>query len=176
LAHNTTVTLTVNPVTASTNVALAANGATALASSTVNANFPPAGTNNGDRKGLQWEHGGGWNDGTVFAFPDTLEIDFNGAQTINEIDVFTIQDNYLSPIDPTPAMTFNSFGIRDFEVQYWNGSAWAQVSGGAVTGNNLVWRRFTFAGITTSKIRAVVTGSADGAFSRIVEFEAWTGS
>jgi len=176
LAHNTTVTLTVNPVTASTNVALAANGATALASSTVNANFPAAGTNNGDRKGLQWEHGGGWNDGTVFAFPDTLEIDFNGSQTINEIDVFTIQDNYLSPIDPTPTMTFNSFGIRDFEVQYWNGSAWAQVSGGAVTGNNLVWCRFTFAGITTSKIRVVVTGSADGAFSRIVEVEAWTGS
>src|SRR6185437_13864883 len=47
-----------------TNVALAANGGTAVASSTYNANFPASGTNDGDRRGTNWGSGGGWNDGT----------------------------------------------------------------------------------------------------------------
>jgi len=166
----------VNPLASSVNVALASNGGLAVASSTINSNFPASGTNNGDRKGLQWEHGGGWNDATALAFPNILEVDFNGSKTINEIDVFTLQDNYPSPLDPTPTMTFSQYGIRDFEVQYWTGSAWTPVSGGTVTGNNLVWRQFTFAGITTAKIRIVITGTADGAYSRVTEVEAWTGN
>ena len=32
-------------------------------------------------------------------------------------------------------------GLRAFEVQYWNGSAWVAVPGGAVTNNNQVWRQ-----------------------------------
>src|SRR4051812_2456201 len=70
-----------------TNVALASNGGMAAASSVVNGNFPAFAVNNGDRKGLNWGAGGGWNDATSNAFPDWLEIDFSGIQTINEIDV-----------------------------------------------------------------------------------------
>src|SRR5262249_42145926 len=46
------------------NVALAANGATAIASSTNSGSsgFGPSGAINGDRKGLSWGNGGGWND------------------------------------------------------------------------------------------------------------------
>ena len=44
---------------------------------------------NGDRRGQPWGAGGGWNDGTPNTWPDWLEIDFSGAQTIDEIDVFT---------------------------------------------------------------------------------------
>ena len=46
-------------------------------------------------------NGGGWNDATAYTFPDWVQIVFNGAQTITEIDVFTIQDNYAAPADPT---------------------------------------------------------------------------
>jgi hypothetical protein len=70
-------------------------------------------------------------------------------------------------------MTFSLYGLTSFDVQYWTGSTWATVPGGAVTGNNKVWRKFTFAPINTSKIR-LVTNAAVDAFSRITEVEAWT--
>jgi hypothetical protein len=66
------------------------------------------------------------------------------------------------------------YGLRDFEVQYWTGSAWAPVPGGTVTGNNKVWRQFTFAPLSTTKIRVYVTATGDNVWSRIAEVEAYT--
>jgi uncharacterized membrane protein len=69
-------------------------------------------------------------------------------------------------------MTFTSWGLRTFEVQYWTGTAWASIPGASVTNNNLVWRKFTFTPVTTTKIRVHVTAALNG-FSRMVELEAW---
>jgi len=41
-----------------------------------------------------------------------------------------------------------------------------------VTGNNKVWRRFTFAPVQTSKVRVLVHNALNG-YSRLVEVEAW---
>jgi hypothetical protein len=164
--------VTVTPPAGRANVALAAYGAVATASSTSSANFPPAGAIDGDRRGLNWGSGGGWNDGTKSAWPDWLDIEFNGTQTIEEIDVFTVQDNYGNPIEPTPGTTFTKYGIVDFKVEYWTGSDWDTVPGGVVTGNNLVWRQFYFEPVTTSRIRVVVT-NGKGNYSRLTEVEAW---
>ena len=121
------------------NVALSANGGVATSSSNFNVSpyhFTAAGANDGDRKGANWGSGSG--------FPGWLEIDFNGNKSIGEIDVFTVQDNYSSPSEPTETMTFGNYGLTGYEVQYWNGSAWADVSGGSVGGNNKVWpEKFT---------------------------------
>src|SRR5262249_44174568 len=46
------------------NVAAAVNGAVAFASSTPDTGYGASGVINGDRKGLNWGNGGGWNDGT----------------------------------------------------------------------------------------------------------------
>ena len=154
------------------NVAAASAGASASASSTYGAAYAPSGANNGDRKGLNWGAGGGWNDDTLGAFADWLQVDFSGSKTINEIDVFTLQDVYAAPSTPTPSMTFTQYGIRDFDVQYWNGSGWQTIPGGSVTGNNLVWRQFTFAPVTTPRIRVLVN-DALASYSRITEVEAW---
>ncbi len=166
------VHVTVTPPVGRMNMALAASGGVATASSTYNANYPASGTINGDRKGLFWGAGGGWNDGTPNASPDWLEINFNGSKTIDEVNVFTMQDNYTAPVEPTPTLTFGYWGIRAFEVQYWTGTAWAAVPGGAVTNNNLVWRRFVFVPVTTTKIRVYITGALNS-FSRVMEVEAW---
>jgi hypothetical protein len=154
------------------NVALAANGATALASSTYPGCCGASEAINGERRGHPWAAGGGWNDGTGNAWPDWLEITFNGAKTLDEIDVFTLQDNYAAPSDPTPAMTFTLYGLRDFVVQYWTGASWLPVPGGTFTNNSLVWRQITFAPLTTTKIRISVTAGANG-YSRITEVEAF---
>jgi hypothetical protein len=141
----------------------------AVASSTYSNAFATTNAIDGDRKGLVY-----WNDATPRSFPDWLEVDFNGMKTISEVDVFTVQDNFQSPIDPTLATTFSLYGLRNFEVQYWTGTAWAAVPGGTVTNNSFVWRQFVFAPVATTKVRVLVTAVADGVWSRITEVEAYT--
>ena len=162
------------PPPSSTNVALASSGAVARASSSYSSGFAPSGSIDGDRKGLNWGTSGGWADGTPGAFPDWLEVEFSTAFAITQINVFTVQDAFYAPPEPTSSTTFTQYGLTDFDVQYWTGSAWVTVPGGSVTGNTLVWRGFSFAAITTTKIRVLANRGADS-FSRIVEVEAYTG-
>jgi hypothetical protein len=154
-------------------VAASANGGVASASSTYNAGTPVSSVIDGDRKGVPWGSGGGWNDATYNVFPDWVQVNFAQARAIDEIDVFTLQDNYSSPVDPTPTMTFNYYGITAFDVQYWDGANWITVPGGSVTGNNLVWRSFSVPSITTDRIRVLING-ASGGYSRITEIEAYS--
>jgi RHS repeat-associated protein len=160
-------------VTNRTNVALSANGGSATASSYLGApyNYYASYVNDGQRRAANENI---WLDNTYQSFPDWVQIDFNGTKTINEIDVVTQQDSNNNPVEPTLDMTFASWGVTAFEVQYWNGASWATVPNGSVTGNNKVWRQFTFANITTSKIRVTVNAGVDNVYSRVVEVEAWT--
>jgi len=155
------------------NVALASNGGVASASSThLSGLYPALAVINGDRKGNNWGTvNGGWNDGTRAAYPDSLEITFNSAKTIDEINVVTLQNNWQNnPGDPTLTTSASGEGILDFAVEYWNGAAWVAISN--VTGNDKAWRQFTFAPVSTTKIRLVVTASRNN-FSRVVELEAF---
>ena len=154
------------------NVAASANGGVASASSMFTNNYPTSGAINGDRRGLNWGTSGGWNDGTANAYPDWLVVDFNGAKTIDEVDVFSLQDSYTSPVEPTPTMTFTLWGLRTFEIQYWTGSTWDTIPGATIVNNTLVWRRFTFAPVTTTRIRLFITAALNGS-SRVIELEAW---
>lgn len=158
------------------NAALSSNGGLVTASSTTPESeghgvFHPEGAIDGDRKGLGWASGGAWRDGTEAAYPDWLEIEFQEHRYVNEINVFTLQDDYENPSEPTEWLTFSQYGITDFEVQYWDGQNWVTVPGGYVTGNSMVWRRFTFTRVLTDRVRVLVHGAAAGR-SRIVEVEA----
>ena len=164
-------TPTPTPPSGNTNVALQANGGVASASASFNANYGPSGTNNGDRRGLNWGNGGGWN--SPLGLPQWLEVDFNNTYALNEIDVFTVQDDYTSPSEPTLNMTFTLFGATGFQVQYWNGTQWTDIPSGNVTGNNRVWRQFALSPtINTNKIRILINASRDN-YARLVEVEAW---
>jgi hypothetical protein len=165
-------------VVAPINVALAANGGVATASSNYfNGMFPIAAVNDGGRTGKNWNNGGydsGWNDNTRYAWPDWAQITFNGLKTIDKIDVYTLSDTYAKrTTDPTSTEIFTKNGIVAFDVQYWDGSSWVTVPGGNITGNNLVWRTVTFPAVTTDRIRIQVK-SALAAYSRIIEIEAYT--
>ena len=153
------------------NLALSSMGAVATASNSYNAGYGPGGTNNGDRKSLNWTNGGGWNDSGP-PFPDWLQIDFGSVKLLDEVDVFTLQDNWWSPSEPTESMTFTQYGLTGYQVEYWNGASWVAISGASVSGNNKVWRKFTFSPISTSKIRVVTSASVDG-YSRLTEVEAY---
>jgi hypothetical protein len=167
-------TLTVSaPAGASMNVALASAGGLASASSSFGAGFPVSAVNNNERAGANWGAGGGWADGTADAYPDWVQINFSGAKTIDRVVVYTLQDNYLSPVEPTDGLTFTAYGIVNFTVEGWNGSAWVTL--GTVSGNNRVKRTVTFAAFSTDRIRVNVTGAA-ASLARITEIEAWTPS
>jgi hypothetical protein len=153
------------------NVAAAAQGATVSASSAYSGGYAASAVINGDRRGTAYGAGGVWHDATDSVYPDWVEITFAGSKTIDEVAVFTVQDAWSAPSEPTPGMTWSLWGVNDFTVQYWTGSAWQTVPGGAIVSNNLVWRAITFAPITTTRIRVVAHRAADG-WSRLTEIEA----
>ena len=154
------------------NVALAANGAVATASSAHTCcGFSTTGAINGNNRG-PWGNGEGWNDATPNSVPDWIQVDFAGSKTIDEIDVFSLHDNYTQENTPTETQTFTLYGLLSFDVQYWNGSSWTTIPGGSVSGNNKVWRKFTFSPITTSKIRVWINQVPDS-WSRVVEIQAF---
>jgi hypothetical protein len=158
------------------NHALSSNGATVAASSFLDDGRAPQAAVNGDRRGLHWgsdaSTGSGWHDSSGNDFPDWLEINFGGEKTLSEVHVFTVQDNYAAPSEPTEQMPFTKYGLTEFDVEYWSGSAWQVVPGGAITGNNKVWRKLTFPALKTSKIRVVIRGALAG-HSRVTEVEAY---
>ena len=157
---------------ASINVALASAGAAASASTTFGSGYPASSTINNERAGRQWSEGsGGWKDATAGAWPDWLQVNFNGSRTIDRVVVYSVQDNYTSPVEPTAAMTFSLYGLRDFSVQGWNGTTWVTLA--SVAGNTLVKRTVTFAAVTTDRIRILVASGLSN-HSRITEVEAWS--
>ncbi|HSU17724.1 carboxypeptidase regulatory-like domain-containing protein [Longimicrobium sp.] len=159
-----------------TNVASAAVGAVARASSEASAARSAATAINGDRRGTHPAGdpfpGGGWQSASAVS-GEWLEVQFPAQATISEVSVFSVQDNQAAPAEPTEAMTFTQYGVQDFQVQYWTGSAWVRVPGGAVTNNDRVWRRIAFPPLTTDRVRVVVTRAAGG-YSRIAQLEAWS--
>lgn len=153
------------------NVAAAANGGTASASSTAD-NYTPDAVIDGDRKGIDLTAGGAWRDDTPGVFPDWVQVNFTETMIIDEVSVFTQQDTWWNPVEPTPTMPFFNNGITNFEVQSWNGSSWVTIPGVATTNNNLVWKKFTFAAVSTDRIRVLIN-AAKIPSSTVVEVEAF---
>ena len=93
------------------------------------------------------------------------------ARRIDHVVVYTLQDNYANPAEPTDTLTFNLYGVTAFTVQGWKRRG-VGAALGSVTGNNLVKRTVPFTAYGTDRIRINITGPPS--FSRITEVEAWT--
>ncbi len=174
-----TPTVTPTPTPSSrTNVALSSNGASISASSTYAPNYPASALINGLRHtNNQYGNNGSWLAGIYpsSSTPQTVEVTFPGSKTINEIDLFTMADAVNYNTAPALTDTFIDYGVVAFTVDYWNGSGWINLE--TVTGNNKVWRQFTFSPVSTTKIRVVVTQDGQRAgVAHLVEVEAWSGS
>ncbi len=165
------LTQVVNAPINGTNVALAVNGGVASASTTNSAGFSPGSVIDNRRSGAGWGAGGGWNDATPGAFPDWIQVNFKGVKTIDHVVVYSVQDNYTNPVEPTDAMTFSLRGITDFLVQGFDGANWVTLA--TVSGNQRVKRTVTFAPYATDRIRIHIT-NALGTWSRVTEVEAWS--
>ena len=176
-------TVTVAAATARSNVALQTNGGVATASATYSASYPASAVNDGERKGAIWGSGGGWYNGRKNTFPEWVQVTFNGQKSIDEVDLFSIQDSFATPSIPTLTTTFTKYGVTAFAVQYCQdttaltctatGAGWVTVPNGSIAANNLVWRTITFPAVTTDRIRVQITATPDG-YSRLAEIEAYT--
>lgn len=144
------------------NVALNSNGATAAASSTA-AGYNAADVINGNTNSADFgSAGGGWMDNDANVFPDWVEVAFGGDKTINQLKVYTVDST------ANPASTK---GIKDFDVQYWDGAAWQTIQ--SITGNVSGMVNVEFSAVTTSKVRIQVNASNDSSQSRLVEVQAF---
>lgn len=137
-----------------TNVALAANGATARASSEhpsglYLADSVVAGHTTGER----WAKGGGWNDGTESEFPDWLEVSLAEPVEVRAVRILTLE----------PA---ERHGIRDFDVQLRHGGEW--VTCAEVRDNEDASVLVSAPGMRSDRVRIVVHAANDEAYSRIV--------
>ena len=152
------------------NVAAASAGAVAWASSEYGAGFAASAAINGERAGRGWGSGSGWNDATP-TFPDWLQVQFAGPRTIDRVVLYSMQDSPFDPVEPVDGMTFRNYGVQDFTVEAWTGSAWVTLA--RVANNALVKRAVEFAPITVDRIFVYIT-RARGGYSHLTEVEAWT--
>lgn len=162
------------------NHALSSNGATIVASSTYNEGAYSGEASwaiNSDRlfAGSAWNGagstGGIWHS---LGAPANIVITFPGLRLVDEINVITARDSFTDKSALTLAETFSLYGVKDFTVEYWNGSAFVVFL--TVTGNDKVWRKFTaadgdFTALSTTKLRFNCT-LAGATHTRIMEFEA----
>ncbi len=159
-----------------TNYALASNGAVASAQNYTQdgtipgLHFQPLYANDGVHYISPPSGDRYWRD--EHGLPTWLEIDFPTPTTIKEIDVYTVADAGQYYNEPTAGQTFTQYGATDYIVQYGTVRSWINITGGVVSGNNLVWKKITFPAITTSKIRVMVNAAPDNV-ARVAELEAW---
>jgi len=157
------------------NYALTTLGSVASASSTYSTrNYAPEGAFDGDKTGGGWEYGGGWNDNTRDVWPDTLEVSFGGGpKTIQEIRVYTLQNNFHAPVMPDENTDASIYGIEDFEVQFQDASNnWVTVPNGLILDNTKAMRVIALSTPIVAKGIRVIVHMGRAHFSRIVELEA----
>jgi hypothetical protein len=170
------VRVTVIDINGPVNYALTALSSSPFASSTYTGrNYTMTSAFDGERSGANWEQGGGWNDATRGVWPDYLGVTFGGgAKTINEIRVYTLQNDFHAPVEPDANTPADFYGNLDFEVQIFNSASgqFETVPGGTITGNTKALRIVTLGTVTTTAVRIKVNAGRSF-YSRIVELEAY---
>ncbi len=152
-----------------TNVALTG---TMSASSQYSADFPVESLNDGIIDQTNWGNGQGWNDATANDFTDDwVELDFgtdgNGDPVVNRVDqvVLNTRDDATHPA--------SIYGVKDYEVQYWDNDTGSWQTAATVTGNTQGEVVTNFDAVETNRLRIQVNDANDGEYSRLVEVGAY---
>jgi hypothetical protein len=155
------------------NVADSISGAYATASSTMNSpgsNFSAGNAINGDRSGIGWgqPNMGGWCAGAPGGL-QWLDIHFNRSKYVDRVELFSVQDNFQHPVDPSDTMTFSQFGVTAGKIYGANDGS-DLVYLGNFSGNNKVKCTVFLNPTTLDRIRIVITGVSSG-YARLAEVQ-----
>jgi hypothetical protein len=140
----------------SANFALSTSGATATAQTTYGG-YNATNVIDGDRSTVQIESSSwtnDWNPPTVI-LPQWFQIDFGGTKTFSRVDVYTSQ----------------GYPIQDYDLQYWNGTAWVDIL--QERGNVQLHVTHQLAPVTGSKLQIIARQGPSGQpnFTRLNEVE-----
>jgi subtilisin family serine protease len=118
--------------------------------------YSPARVNDGSRSTALGGFNSWVNDG-VAALPQWVELTWTTAITASRVELFTT----------------SGYELRDYDIQYWTGTAWVNVA--TVNGNTTAHRTHNFTPITTTRMRVLARyGSvAQGGYARVNEFEVY---
>jgi hypothetical protein len=153
------------------NWALASKGATPTASTSYGGVFDPPRINDGDTTGASTLPAYYWWQASSNSHPQWIQVSLVAEKSISEVDLYFLQDSYLSPVTPDETTTFSLYATTAYNVEYWNGAAWVEIL--SVTGNNKVWRKHTFDAVSTTAIRVNITASVGSNYATCVELQAW---
>lgn len=131
-------------------------GATTSASTTF-AGYSAANINDGNLSTAALPSGSNaWTNDGVAALPQWVELNFGTSKTFNRVDLYT-SDGYE---------------VRDYQLQYWTGSAWLAI-GAPVVGNTRNHRTHFFPSVSGSKVRVLASAgpSHQTSFVRINELQ-----
>ncbi len=145
--------------TATLQVRAATRFGTASASSS-HIGYPVASVNDGITSSDDWGSGQGWNDATIEAFPDSVDVTFSGPAQVGGLNVHTL-DSATFPA--------SGYGIRDADAQVRVDGQWRTVA--SVRENTSgVWSP-RFSPVIADAVRVVVLAANDGNYSRLIEVE-----
>lgn len=133
-------------------------GATATASTTYpTEGYSPSRVNDGSNSTAL---GGSysWSNAYQAPLPQWVQLDFGTTRTFNRIELYTT----------------DGYQIRDYQLQYWNGSTWSDLIP-AITGNTQSHRTHAFTANTSQKIRVLGNSgpSIQPGFIRVNEIEVY---
>ncbi len=150
---------------ASLNVALASNGSSASASSETQSAGNAIDGSWFPNTSHYWQSSPG--------DPSTLEIDFGKDRTFDRIVLVHMENDYTNnSVVPDASSTGSFYVAKDYTVDYWDGASWVNIPECTETGNNHVLRDNSFAAVTGSKIRIVITDSFEHR-GYMTEVEVW---
>lgn len=148
-----------------TNVASMKNGAKVTASSEL-AGYPASSIIDGQTEVTRWESGAGWSNAIADENPKWVEIEFSSLKTIDSMNVYTVN---------TPQNPSDKYGVKDFNVEYWDitSNSWKSLT--SVSDNSRPMVGLDFSAVTTNKIRINVTGvngdDTQNDYARLTEVE-----
>jgi len=130
---------------------------TVTASST-HAGYPAESVIDGDATSDRWANGNGWNDDTINAFPDTLQVGLAAPAPLGRVDVDTLDSAQF------PAARY---GLRDADVAVLVDGRWQPVA--QIRNNQVGHISVSFPSVTASAVRLTITASNSGDYSRLIE-------
>ena len=142
-------------------VAPATRFGTVTASST-HPGYPAESVIDGDATSDRWGSGNGWNDDTIFVFPDTIQDALAAPAEIGRVDVDTLDSQRY------PA---TQYGLRDADVSLLVDGQWRTV--GQVRDNQVGHVSVSFDPVVASAVRLSITASNSGDYSRVIELTAY---
>ena len=158
-----------SPTGEPTNRTAAANGGTVAASSIYDSRFQPSNTNDGRRTYTRWDDPGqiwiaGTNSGSEFLY-STFPVCH-----IEQINLFTVTDDFTDNAEPDANKTFNSYGVTGYDLRYLDSSDnWQPVE---TISQNFYQRKTHTVSLTAKGIGFFNLQSPDG-YIRIAEIEAF---